>query len=480
MAKSYVGIVKYLIKAKFEVSGLVEKPDIVGAIFGQTEGLLGDDLDLRELQKNGKIGRIEVDTENKSGKCFGSITIPSSLDMAETSILAAALEVVDRVGPCDAKLLVERVEDTRNLKRKQVLGRARELLKSMLTNIPESKELSELIRGEIKTAEVGSYGTDNLAAGPDVASENEVILVEGRADVINMLKNDIKNVVAIGGANVGETVAKLLREKEATLFLDGDRGGDIILRQVVDAGDVDFVARAPNGKEVEELTRKEIIACLRRKVPIEQALNVNTSLHGEASAYKQERAQNEERRGEERRNEERGGRPQFQRPEYRRDERRNDERRGEERGARPSFGQRREFPPRAPSPAYSADSSAPAISSTPSSAGLSAPTAPKPVEATGVSVSSEDSAKLKASLKELEGTLHARILDASFNKIGEVPIREVIETLNSTTAPHAIALDGIVTQRLIDLAESKGAKLIAGIRLGNLTKKPSVGIVLAE
>ncbi len=235
MAKSYVGIVKYLIKAKFEVSGLVEKPDIVGAIFGQTEGLLGDDLDLRELQKNGKIGRIEVDTENRSGKCFGAITIPSSLDMAETSILAAALEVVDRVGPCDAKLLVERVEDTRNLKRKQVLGRARELLKLMLTSIPESKELSELIRGEIKTAEVGTYGTDNLAAGPDVASENEVILVEGRADVINLLKNDIKNVVAIGGANVGETVAKLLREKEATLFLDGDRGWDIVLRQVVDA-----------------------------------------------------------------------------------------------------------------------------------------------------------------------------------------------------------------------------------------------------
>ena len=257
----------------------------------------------------------------------------------------------------------------------------------MLTSIPESKELSELIRGEIKTAEVGTYGTDNLAAGPDVASENEVILVEGRADVINLLKNDIKNVVAIGGANVGETVAKLLREKEATLFLDGDRGGDIVLRQVVDAGDVDFVARAPNGKEVEELTRKEIIACLRRKVPVEQALNVNTSLHGEASAYKQERAQNEERRADDR-----GARPQYQRPEFRP---RTEERRNDDRGGRPSFSQRREFPSRAPSPSAALDSSAP----TQSGGGLSAPTAPKPPDASAVSVSAEDSAKLKASLK---------------------------------------------------------------------------------
>ncbi len=228
------------------------------------------------------------------------------------------------------------------------------------------------------------------------------------------------------------------------------------------------MARAPNGKEVEELTRKEIIACLRRKVPVEQALNVNTSLHGEASAYKQERAQNEERRADDR-----GARPQYQRPEFRP---RTEERRNDDRGGRPSFSQRREFPSRAPSPSAALDSSAP----TQSGGGLSAPTAPKPPDASAVSVSAEDSAKLKASLKELEGTLHARILDASFNKIGEVPIREVIEALNSTNAPHAIALDGIVTQRLIDLAEGKGAKLVAGIRLGNLTKKPSIGIVLAE
>src|SRR3990167_4811954 len=144
MGKTYVDTVKYMIKANFEIDGLVEKPDIVGAIFGQTEGLLGDDLDLRELQKNGRIGRIEVDSQVRKGKTVGMILVPSSLDMVETSILAAALEIVDRVGPCDAKIAVQRIEDTRNLKRKQVLGRARELLKTMLmSEIPESKELSE-------------------------------------------------------------------------------------------------------------------------------------------------------------------------------------------------------------------------------------------------------------------------------------------------------------------------------------------------
>src|SRR5271157_849651 len=271
MAKTYIDTVKYLIYTNVDISGLVEKPDVVGAIFGQTEGLLGDELDLRDLQKNGRIGRIEVDLSGREGKTTGIIKIPSSLDMVETCIIAAALETVDRVGPCEAKLRITKVEDTRNVKRKQLVDRAKGLLKNLLnTEIPESKEISQLVRDEVKTAEIVEYGYDHLPAGPGIDKSNEVVFVEGRADVVNLLKNDITNVVAIGGAKVTRTIVELSRRKEVTLFLDGDRGGDIILNELAQGGvDIDFVARAPAGIEVEELTRKEIIKYLRGKAPYE-------------------------------------------------------------------------------------------------------------------------------------------------------------------------------------------------------------------
>src|SRR3989338_2858626 len=139
MGKTYIDTVKYMVKANFEVDGIIEKPDIVGALFGQTEGLLGDDLDFRELQKNGRLGRIEVYTQVKGGKTFGQIYVPSSLDMVETSILAASLEIVDRVGPCEARISVEKIEDSRSVKRKQLLTRARNLLKTLvLDELPET------------------------------------------------------------------------------------------------------------------------------------------------------------------------------------------------------------------------------------------------------------------------------------------------------------------------------------------------------
>ncbi|MFA6049557.1 MAG: DNA primase DnaG [Candidatus Micrarchaeia archaeon] len=446
MGKTYIDAVKYLIKANLEVDGIVEKPDIVGAVFGQTEGLLGDELDLRELQKNGRIGRIEVDTNVRSGKCFGTLLVPSSLDMAETSILAAALEVVDRVGPCDARILVTKIEDTRNLKRKQVLDRARNLLKTMLVEeIPESKELTELVREDAKVSEIVTYGEDKLPAGPEAARNPEVIFVEGRADVVNMLRNNIKNVVAIGGANVGKTIAQLGREKEVTVFLDGDRGGDIILKELTHATDIDFVARAPTGKEVEELTRKEIIMCLRRRVPMEQ-------YEAGARASQQAEFSDAPPSG-----------PQAN--VYDRDmHRRLTE------GPAPSRGGR-VFAPRQPVvSAPQSDSQAIPPVPVPSAHPVAEAKAPSP------GVAPEELEKLeraKVMLKELEGSLKARLLDADLNVSSEVPIREIMKHLSDTAQVAGVVLDGIVTQRLIDLAEQKGAKYVVGLRAGNISRKPA-------
>ena len=202
MAKSYIDIVKYMVEARFEISGSVEKPDIIGAVFGQTEGLLGADLDLRELQKNGKIGRIEIEVSSGKNKTAGTLVLPSSLGRVETCILAAAIEAVDRVGPFDTSFSVIKIDDTRNEKRNRVINRAKELVKKMLnTTIPDSKEISEIVEAEVKSSIVGTYGEDKLPAGPDIAKNDEVILVEGRADVINLLRNDITNCIAIGGAS---------------------------------------------------------------------------------------------------------------------------------------------------------------------------------------------------------------------------------------------------------------------------------------
>ena len=105
MAKTYIDSVKYMIEIEFEIKGIVDKPDIIGAVFGQSEGLLGEQLDLRELQKNGRIGRIEITQNTNMGKTKGLLSIPSSLDMVETSILAARdlsfTEIVTRFSPGD-------------------------------------------------------------------------------------------------------------------------------------------------------------------------------------------------------------------------------------------------------------------------------------------------------------------------------------------------------------------------------------------
>jgi len=261
---------KYIIHAKIHVDGTVEKPDVIGAIFGQTEGLLGSDLELRELQKSGRIGRIEVKLENKGGKAEGEITIPSSMDMAETAIVASALETIQRIGPCNAKLSVENIEDVRVTKREYVIERAKELLKNMIDKGPDSAELMEELKQTVRSLELVEYGKERLPAGPNIKDSDEIIVVEGRADVINLLKHGFKNVIGLNGTSVPPTVAELTKTKTTTVFVDGDRGGKLIVRELMAVGDVDFVAMAPSGKEVEELTKKEIHKCLRAKIPIDQ------------------------------------------------------------------------------------------------------------------------------------------------------------------------------------------------------------------
>jgi len=269
MAKLAQSTIKYLIEAEFSADGIIEKPDIIGAIFGQTEGLLGQDLDLRELQRTGRIGRIDVDLKTESGRTVGKIFVPSSLDISETSLIAASFEIIERIGPCTAAVKTLSVKDVRTIKREFVINRAKDILQRLMEEeIPATPTLIDSIRDTIRTAQIQEY--NGLPAGPDVADSDEVLVVEGRADVLNLLKNGIRNVVAIGGSIIPKDITNLSKEKLLTLFVDGDRGGDLIIKEMIQVADVDFVAKAPSGKEVEELTKKEIFKSLREKISIEQ------------------------------------------------------------------------------------------------------------------------------------------------------------------------------------------------------------------
>jgi DNA primase len=417
---------KYQIKARIAAEGVIDKPDVVGAVFGQTEGLLGEELDLRDLQKSGRIGRIEVEIDSRKGKSEGEIIIPSSLDQVETAILASGLETVDRIGPCRAKIEVVSVEDIRISKRQKVVERAKELLSKLQE---ESKgvgvDLTEAVRKAVQVEEITAYGPEHLPAGPNIDQADALIVVEGRSDVLNLLRCGIKNVIAVEGTSVPQTVKDLSRGKTVTVFTDGDRAGELILREMLQTMDIDFVARAPRGSEVEELTQKQLLKCLRNKIPINQYL--------EMSGFESTGASREPR---EEPPEGGGGRP---------------DRREERNGGGPGRRDERE---RAPPPPRPAPPVAPPV----------AGGAPLPPEL----------ARYFALLDGIGNASRALFVGENDAVVGEAPVKEMIEAMANLAAPppKAVVFDGIVSQRLLDVAQAKGIGTVVAAKLGPIGKFP--------
>ncbi|MFQ6123049.1 MAG: DNA primase DnaG [Candidatus Heimdallarchaeota archaeon] len=393
-----VSTTKYLIHSKFEVTGVVERSDVIGAVFGQTEGLLGEELDLRDMQRTGRIGRIIVNTTTQSGKTTGTVIIPSSLDRIETAIIAAALETVDRVGPCGAKLTLDKIEDVRQSKRKKIIQRATNILRKWEGDI--SPESSQLVDEVLKSARIESIVRykGKVPAGPTVDESDSILIVEGRADVINLLRHGYKNVVAVEGTNIPSVITELSKKKEATAFLDGDRGGDLILRELAQVADIDYVARASSGREVEDLTRKEITKALRNRVPIEQLL-------GESQKAGKQKVEPI---------------PPGKTPE--KPEEMKEKSRSETMLREPKI-----------------------------------PTVFEP------------------QIEIVQGTQKGFFLDENGGLIKEVPVRKLAEELNKikeNKTIYAIIFDGIVTQRLVDLALEHNITYLVGARVGEVAKLP--------
>jgi len=432
-AKDEFGTTKYVIYAEFEASGIVERPDVVGAIFGQTEGLLGDDLDLRELQKTGRIGRIRVEVHTKAGKTYGTITVPSSLDRVETAILAAALETIDRVGPAEAKIKVLRIEDVRATKRKYIIERAKEILEGLMEQeIPETQELTEEVKKAVRAKELIEYGPEKLPAGPHVPFSDSIIVVEGRADVLNLLKHGIKNAIAVEGTSVPETIIKLSKERIVTAFTDGDRGGELILKELLQVADVDYVARAPEGKEVEELTKKEIVKSLRSKVPAEQVI---TEIFYKGRNFYDVIREKEKTKTKEDHKEERKPvvvpAPQVVQK-------------------KPEKPEKHEKPEK-PEPKREEKIIKPIQQ-------------PKPSE---LDEFGEFIEKVKASKESM-----ALLLDKDKKVLAEIPVRELTNHLKERKDVYAAVFNGVITQRLIDTVSESGVKYLIGARKYNVVRRP--------
>jgi len=366
LSSSQMFTIKYVMSASFEVDGVVEKPDVIGAVFGQTEGLFGSELDLRELQKSGRIGRIKIELESKQDKTTGKIIIPTSLDRVSTAIIAASIEAIDRIGPCSAIVNLEKIEDVRETKRKAIVERAKDILRKWnIETLPDADEVFKEVSKTLRAARAMKYGPENLSAGPEVGSSKEIVIVEGRADVIALLRSGIQNVIALEGAKVPTTIIKLTKEKEATAFLDGDHSGDLILKELQQVAKIKYVARAPRGMEVEDLTSREIVEALEKRVPIEKA---------EQKAKKRRR----------------------------------------------------------------------------------------------VLVPDQ----IIQAAKELRGTFEAILLNSNMDEVARLPVSQLADKLKEFDGVDTVVFDGVITQRIIDIASEKDVKYLVAARTSDIVKEP--------
>jgi DNA primase len=305
------------------------------------------------------------------------------LDRVSTALIAASIESINRVGPCSAKVGIDRIEDIREARRKVIIDRAKEILhKWTIESMPSVDDVYKEISETMKVGKVEKYGPEDLPAGPGLDAAKEIFVVEGRADIINLMRCGIFNTVALEGAKVPESIKKLTKEKIATALLDGDRGGDLILKELIQVTNVKFVGRAPRGKEIEECNCKEIAEAIENKLPITEAA----------------------------------------------------------------------APP--PKPAKKPE-----------------PPAPHHIKV-------EVPEPVGQAAKALQGTLEAVLLNDKFEFVERLPVSQLAEKLQQVTGVDTVVFDGIITQRIVDIAADKNIRRIVASRISEAVK-PALNVELA-
>jgi DNA primase len=410
------GIVKYHVKLKFDVDGLVEKADIIGAIFGQTEGLLGPEMNLNELQKVSKVGRIEVNVDSKSNSARGDALIPMSTDISTAALIAAAIESIDKVGPFQAKFSLIGIDDIRAIKKKIIVDRAKKIVQEWATKtISEGEEMLKDVYDASKPGKLTTFGKAQLACGVGVYDSDWIILVEGRADVINLLRAGYDNAIAIEGAKIDETILKLTQGKRIIAFIDGDRAGDLILKELQGLVKIDKIYRAPSGREVEECTPLEISDILKDveeyiknihsiKFNPDNQIKINNNIHNSVNQNQINHVDTKYLTNNQQ------------------------------------------------------DKVNMEISNT---------------KKTTTTINEEDEviSTIKQVFPEINETLEAMIFDKSLKTILKVPVSDIVKKVFDIKGGKLLVMDGIITQRLVEAANKAGIQFIIGHRTSSL-KKP--------
>ncbi|MDP8906720.1 MAG: DNA primase DnaG [Thermoproteota archaeon] len=421
------GIVKYHVKLKFDVDGLVEKADIIGAIFGQTEGLLGPEMNLNELQKVSKVGRIEVNVDSKSNSAKGDALIPMSTDISTAALIAAAIESIDKVGPFQAKFSLIGIDDIRAIKKKIIVDRAKKIVQEWATKtISEGEEMLKDVYDASKPGRLTTFGKAQLACGVGVFDSDWIILVEGRADVINLLRAGFENSIAIEGAKIDETILKLTHGKRVVAFIDGDRAGDLILKELQGLVKIDRVYRAPAGREVEECTPLEISEILK---DVEQYIkNIYSNSPNSSNSENQFQTRNNVQSTT--------NQNQINMIDM---------------NTKPINNQQNKA---------SVEDNNNKITYANIDKNIS------PIKEDEVIIST-----IKQIFPEINETLEAVIFDNSMKAMIKVPVSDIVKRISNSQGGKLVVLDGIITQRLIEAANKAGIQYIIGHRTSNI-KKP--------
>jgi DNA primase len=416
---------KYLIHADITAAGVVERSDVVGAVFGQTEGLLGEEMDLRTLQDSKKVGRIDVTIQSEAGQTFGEITIASGLDRVETATLAAALETIEQVGPCRAEIRIDNIEDVRSAKRREVVERATEILAEFEAESMGIDDIVETVRQKARVADITEY--EGLPAGPRVADSDAIVVVEGRADVLQLLKYGVKNAIAVEGTDVPGSVAELTTERTVTAFLDGDRGGDLILKELRQVADVDYVALAPRDRSVEDLSRAEVMAALRDKIPFEAVADAESP--AAALADQEDRAARTD-------------------------------------GATAVEAGTSDVEPEA----TDEESEAAVAAGASGTETVVAEPESEDAEPTAEPVTLSD--HVAAVIEDASGTV--RLLDDDGDLLADGPADDAVSLVaDSETPPRAVVLDGECSQKVVDVAAQRGVEIVVAASDGEYVKQPT-------
>ena len=409
------GIVKYHVKLKFDVDGLVEKADIIGAIFGQTEGLLGPEMNLNELQKVSKVGRIEVNVDSKSNSARGDALIPMSTDISTAALIAAAIESIDKVGPFQAKFSLIGIDDIRAIKKKIIVDRAKKIVQEWATKtISEGEEMLKDVYDASKPGKLTTFGKAQLACGVGVYDSDWIILVEGRADVINLLRAGYDNAIAIEGAKIDETILKLTQGKRIIAFIDGDRAGDLILKELQGLVKIDKIYRAPSGREVEECTPLEISDILKDveeyikniqsiKFNPDNQIKINNNIHNSVNQNQINHIDTK----------------------------------------------------------YLTNNQQDKVN-------MEISNTKKPAT---INEGDEVISTIKQVFPEINETLEAMIFDKSLKAILKVPVSDIVKKVFDIKGGKLLVMDGIITQRLVEAANKAGIQFIIGHRTSSL-KKP--------